>query len=679
METTSRSWLWLLLVVAADAACSPAGGDSNPRRDGGDVLDGEGGGPCRATDADGDTISDADEGRASGTDTDLDGTPDYRDADSDDDTIPDALEAGDSDPCTPPRDTDSDGKPDFIDPDSDGNGIFDRFEPSGDLDGDTVPDVYDTDDDGDTIGDIEELEGNPSLPVDHDGDTIPDYRDTDSDGDFISDRDERGRDTDADTIPDRLDEDSDRDGIPDATEAGDEDLATAPVDSDGDTIPDYRDPDSDADGLSDRMEHEAGTDPTLGDTDGDGVNDLIEVAAGTDPLDPLDNPRAHGNFVFEVPYEEDPNPEQDTLIFATDLQKADVYIAVDSSGSMCGEIANLRSGLGGIIVPGVAGRILDSQFGAGQFEECPGAGCSHALHNRQDITTDIPSVQAAFDAMACTSACGVVHEPYVDMLWLLATGDTATYASPDVQPRPRRCTDAATVGWPCFRPDAVKIIIMSGDEDSTQTCSSRTTATAVDAMNAERIKFVGVNSGDSRPGFEAVANGTGSIDAVTGLPLVFNISADGTGLSDTIVDAVDQIAHNVPIRVDALPSDGPDEPFHDPRIDAVTEFIAYLETNTSGVVIVDPVTLEERTCTSGVETADSNGDGHDDYFPRLFPGTSICWDIHVNRNTTVEPLVDVPQIFRATIDVIGDLYTPLDAREIFFLVKPTIPPPDVPE
>jgi hypothetical protein len=50
----------------------------------------------------------------------------------------------------------------------------------------------------------------------------------------------------------------------------------------------------------------------------------------------------------------------------------------------------------------------------------------------------------------------------------------------------------------------------------------------------------------------------------------------------------------------------------------------------------------------------------------------------VRRNETVEPLVSVPQLFRARIDVLGDMYTPLDSREVFFLVAPTIPPPDVP-
>ncbi len=99
--------------------------------------------------------------------------------------------------------------------------------------------------------------------------------------------------------------------------------------------------------------------------------------------------------------------------------------------------------------------------------------------------------------------------------------------------------------------------------------------------------------------------------------------------------------------------------------------------NTSGAAVFDPVTGTDRVCTV-LPTGDADGDGHPDYFPSLLPGTSVCWDIHVRRNETVEPLPHVPQLFRMRIDVLGDTYTPLDAREVFFLVKPTVPPPDVP-
>ncbi|MBN1772952.1 MAG: hypothetical protein JXB32_16910 [Deltaproteobacteria bacterium] len=616
-------------------------------------------------DGDGDTIPDAIEGW---DDPDGDTIPNAADDDSDGDDVPDALEAGDSDPTTMPADSDRDGTPDFLDLDSDNDAIRDADEWLTDVDGDTIPAYRDFDSDGDGIFDsLEAGDADPATPPrDSDGDGTPDYLDLDSDGDAISDAHESLVDTDGDTIMDYLDLDSDDDGVPDRDEAGDADLATPPTDCDGDTLPNFRDTDSDNDGLRDLDELSVHhTDPCLADTDGDTVTDLIEISYGSGATDPSDSPRTRGDFVFIVEYSPPPappippDPLRDTLSFATDLQKADVYFAIDTSGSMGGEISNLRSGLRSIVVPGVRARIPDSNFGAGRFEQCPGSSCTNAMNNVQDITSNITLVESAIGSM--TNLCGGT-EPYLDMLWLLATGNTGVYSTSDVRPRPRRCTDAATIGWPCFRPDAVKIIVQCGDETSTQSCAGRSVSTITAAMNAEHIKFIGIASGSSaRVGFEAVANGTGSVDATTSRPLVFTIAADGTGLSTTVVDAVDQLARNVPIRVDAVPSDDPSD-----AVDAVAEFVDYMETNTSGATVMG------RVCTAGLATTDGDGDGHPDYFPTVFPGTSVCWDIVPKSNVTV-PATEDPQIFRAIIDVIGDGYTPLDQRDVFFLVPPVIP------
>jgi len=110
------------------------------------------------TDSDGDTIRDADEGLV---DTDGDLTPNYRDLDSDNDCIPDALEAGDSNPATPPVDTDGDGAPDFEDRDSDNEGLTDGKE---DLNCNGVVDPCETDrtradTDGDGVTDLIEVQG----------------------------------------------------------------------------------------------------------------------------------------------------------------------------------------------------------------------------------------------------------------------------------------------------------------------------------------------------------------------------------------------------------------------------------------------------------------------------------------------------------------------------------------
>ncbi len=659
--------LGLLLVALALTSMLALGCDeSRPsRRDAG--ADGRSSGG----DQDADGLTDEQEGLRDAVDTDGDGTADGRDDDSDGDGIPDRTEAGDAEPSTLPRDSDSDGTPDFRDLDSDGNGIPDAGEITGDTDGDAIPDPADLDDDGDLVSDGRELAGAP--PSDYDGDGVVDHHDRDSDGDTIQDGHEHGVDTDRDLSDDWHDADSDGDGTNDATEAGDTDLSTFPVDTDMDGVPDFRDADSDGDGVSDRVELESGTSRTLIDTDGDGVDDLVEISYGSDATDGTDSPRTHGDFVFLVSYSAPgmppitPSPPRDTLSFSTSLRRVDIYIAIDTSGSMRGEIDNLTAGFRTTIVPEVMARIPEAQFGVGRFEDCPSAACVNGMNNLQDITADAVAVETAFRSM--TTTCGG-NEPYRQMLSLIATGDTAAYSG-RVTPRPRRCTDPTSVGWPCFRADAVKVIVQVGDEpmsESTSCAPARSHADAVAALNAAAIRYVGIESGVAtlRADMRLVGTDTGSVSAATGMPFVYTIATDGTGLSTTVVDAIEELAGNIPIRVDAIPVDDPSD-----AVDAVTSFIERMETNTSGATVLG------RVCTAGLPVGDENADGFPDHFPRVLPGTSVCFDIVARPNQTVAPIA-TPQIFRATIDVIGDRFTPLDTRDVYFVVPPAIPEPGGP-
>ncbi len=135
--------------------------------------------------------------------------------------------------------------------------------------------------------------------------------------------------------------DSGTDAGTDATDAG-SDTASAPdtaprPDSDMDGLADEDEaiygtdpdnPDSDGDGLSDGDEVERGSDPTERDSDGDGVPDGDEVnILGTDPATP-DSACA------------------DTAAEATRVRiPVDIIIAIDSSGSMNGEIEAVERNL----------------------------------------------------------------------------------------------------------------------------------------------------------------------------------------------------------------------------------------------------------------------------------------------------------------------------------------------
>jgi hypothetical protein len=502
---------------------------------------------------------------------------------------------------------------------------------------------------------------------------VPDVVVTDEDGDTISDGDEgRGEsvDTDGDGTPDFRDEDSDGDGLPDSDEAGDDDLATPPRDTDGDGTPDFRDMDSDNDGLTDTWETEHGTDPYNEDTDDDGASDYVEVAAGTDPLDPTSNPTSMGDFVFVVPYGGAPAPEMDTLVFSTDIQKADVFFLMDTTGSMMGAISNLQLSLSDTIIPGIGAEIPDVTFGVGRFDDYPyspyGGEGDVVFELMQRMTTSTSDAQAAVNAM--TAAGGYDGpESHVPALFATATGGGfGTYLAPQTS-----CA-GSEIGYPCFRDDAIPIVVMFTDAefhngpggvnpytDITPTPPTYDQAVAeLNAIHAKVVTIVNSTYGASETHCRLLSADTGTVDS-SGSPLSFTIPHDGSGLGAQVVDAVETIANNVPLEVSAASRDATGDSV-DARI-----FIDAIVPNVVGGV-ADP-TEPTRICVGGLDVADTTGDTEPDVFTEVLPGTTVCFDIHPAPNTSV-PSTDEPQIFMAFIDVIGDGITILDTREVYFLV-----------
>lgn len=620
-------------------------------------------------DADGDGIPDQYEGRAMNVDTDGDGTPDYLDEDSDGDTVPDALEG--QRPNGMPVDTDGDGMPDFRDLDSDGNTIPDSVEGGDDLDGDRQPNSGDLDNDGDNIPDVVEIGGDPSSPIDADRDLAPDYSDQDSDNDLIADLDESTLDTDMDGVPDRWDDDTDSDGISDTDEAGDTDFSTAPYDTDMDRIPDFRDTDSDADGLSDAQEHTAGSNPRQADSDGDGVTDLVEVASGTGVNDASDNPRSHGNFVFLEPYQMPASPPRDTLDFATDLRVADVYFLIDSTGSMGGSIDNVRNSLSssGGIIEQVRATIADAWFGVGDFKDYPYSGPDWPLSpdpyvymNRADVGPDPSVAQGGVNAL---SAIGGYDNPEGDVpaLWTVATGNG------------RSGCPSGTFGYPCFRSSAVPIVVLitdvafhNGPGGSNPYGGYTDYATMSAAVQAARIRVIGVGVMPSPAGYSpvpdltAIALDSGAVDAA-GNALV--TTATGGNVSSTVVSQIQTLASATSLAISVQYRDDSSD-----AVDTRTAFVDYIEANQTGDAA--------RGC-AAASAHDTNSDGHADTFDNVRVGTRVCFDIVVKQNDTVMP-TSQPQLFRATLQVVGDGFTPLGTpRDVFFLVPPTIPPASCPD
>lgn len=506
-------------------------------------------------DDDGDGILNGTEGK---DDADGDGKANYLDDDSDGDGIPDKIEA----PNGIPVDDDEDGVPNFLDTDSDGDEIPDSYEGTEDSDGDGVPDFRDDDSDNDGIPDSVECYAVPC--VDSDGDGTPDYIDMDSDNDGIPDLYEGIEDPDHDGIPNFIDDDSDGDGILDSNE---NDGSIPPLDTDGDKTPDFLDQDSDGDGLSDEMETLMGSDPKNPDTDGDGFDDNSEFILGSDPTDP-ESSISEDAFYIMLPYKGDPVVKN--LDFSTNIQKVDVLIMVDLSGSMSGEHNNLKSGIKSTIIDGVSAKISDSAFGLvkfGTLEDDP-----YIL--AQPITTNADAVKSAVDGI---SDCGGSEEYHTHALWAAASGEanhekirpSSSIFGGCSSLSERNFSISATdcgayegsIGGACFRPESLPIFIMASDEYFTddnwcgwEEGSRKTPELAIAKMNAINAKFIGLDSGSGSEGsmsdFNAISDGTGSNDGA-GTRFNFTVNADGTGFSQAIVDAVVSLTNNIQIDITA--------------------------------------------------------------------------------------------------------------------------------
>ncbi len=534
---------------------------------------------------------------------------------------------------------------------------------------------------GDTVADPgvdTGLEVVADAPVDTGPDSFTCDEYVDTDGDTIADHQESGLDADSDGLANDHDDDSDSDGIGDQAEAGDLDLCTPPADTDGDGSFDFVDPDSDNDGVSDADETLADTSVTNTDTDGDGATDLVEDVAGTDPLDADDNPRAGGDFVFVVDYGQPPVPAQDTLVFGTDIEMADVYFVIDTSGSMFGEITNLAAGLVDVVVPGIVAEIPDVQLGVMRFEDCPGSTCPNAIANIQSITGDVPLVQAGLDSITEDSLCGG-EEPYALAAWVAATGNVTgiTGLAPPSCP-------AGHIGLPCFRPGAIPILIQIGDETFCVTMGGiplgggctcvprKLDADVISALNAIHAKYIGINS-SGMPGalngprwnMEQIALATGS--SYGSEPFVFDVAETGAGLDTSIVDAVALLAGRVPLDISGRALDVDEGPTD--TVDAAL-FVDEILANEAGGV-ADPLD-PGRICVGGLTTGDFDSDTRPDFFDDVEPGTIVCFDIVPAVNIWVPRIPDEPQLYKAQIQVLGDMVTVLDTREVFFLIPPDV-------
>jgi hypothetical protein len=471
------------------------------------------------------------------------------------------------------------------------------------------------------------------------------------------------------------------DGGTDADADGDSDVdgdTDGDSDTDSDTDSDSS-VDSDGDHLSDAYEEEHGTDPNDSDSDDDGYSDYIEEVAGTDPMDPYDNPGAEGWFYFLMPYLGNPDPDLGTLVFATKVKVADVFLLMDTTGSMSGAISNLKATLSTAIIPALQETIVDVRFGVGFHDDYPvepygSAGTDSVFALLQTETASVEDAQAGVDQLLSHYG-NDGSESQVPSLWAIATGEgLGEYLEPQTG-----CL-AGGYGYPCFRPGAMPIIVMMTDATfhngpgnydpytgiAPEPPSYTDVVAALDTIHAKVLPvYNGAEGSMGMTHCEDIALDTGAV--LDGEPLVFPINFDGTGLDLAIVDAVNTLVTAVPMDISAETRDDPADAFD------ATLLIDHVAPNPAGG-IADPMD-PTLVCVGGLPTANIDDDPEQDVFTSVEPGLPVCFDITPVQQNTDVPATDETQVFKAYVDVIGAGTSVLDTREVYFVVPPEDPLP----
>ena len=414
----------------------------------------------------------------------------------------------------------------------------------------------------------------------------------------------------------------------------------------------------------------------------------------------------HRDFYFIVPYLGAPSPERDVLRFGTNIKQVDVAFSVDTTGSMGSSIANLKANLSTTIIPALAKAIPsvgiavayhdDYPFGSHGSNPC--AFGSGALPGDVPegtitvVTTDVPTAQAAANKLE--THCGDDEpESQVPSMYQIVTGKGLTWPGGSVAPH---TPAVGTTGGVDFRAGSLPVVVEITDahwHDATfDPYTDIPTAPELvkdlePAFKAINAKFVGVfdthfqtyedqeillsdATGSSVPpvSFGACTGGSGpccTLNGGAGRPadgpggncrLNFQIM-NGTGLSSSIVKAIQAISVGSQFDVTAVPSNDPS------NADGVnaTLFIKALRAMDEGDA--------SNKCAPHA-AKDTNGDGIKDTFIAVVVGTPVCFEVLPQENTTVRPKPSA-QFFNAFIDVLGmPGAVKLDRRNVLFLVPP---------
>jgi hypothetical protein len=417
------------------------------------------------------------------------------------------------------------------------------------------------------------------------------------------------------------------------------------------------------------------------------------------------------DFFFILPFQDPAGVQQKPLDFSTNIPALDVFFVMDTTGSMSGEINNLKSSLNTVVVPGITAAVANSEFGVGYHDDFPVDGYGGGADQPFKLVTPITSVAAdvTTGVNSLTISDGADGpESGIEGIYQAATGDGLAGPSPTFV-----AVNHTGIGGVQFRAGTMPVIVPISDADSHRispdagNCSYETpdyydanvaayahslpqTETALSNICARIVGIAPTTTGDTcdaqtyyrelatstgaripptawdigtRPAGCATGQcctgqgGVGQATDADGLcPLVFLAATDGTGVSTSIVTGIQMLTRfatfDVNDTVNGVTTDIDGDPLPAPHTTA--DFIKMV-TPTNFMLPPPPPVIP-------APTFDATS------FHGVTPGTTVGFTVNA-FNDFVATTNDA-QIFRATIQVLAGGCTPLDQRDVLILVPP---------
>jgi hypothetical protein len=441
------------------------------------------------------------------------------------------------------------------------------------------------------------------------------------------------------------------------------------------------------------------------------------------------------DFFFTVPYKTTPDPKEDILKFTTNIQQVDVAFVMDTTGSMSGEIANLRTSLSSTIIPALKTAIPSVGIAVVDHRDVPyvSGSVGYGYGDLGDwaakvwapitVQTDAAALKTVQDAVGKYAAGGGSDGPesQVPAMYFTLTGKGFSWGASsdgfDSYPAGSLATvtpKAGTKGAVNFRDGAVPVVVSITDINSHNGAVasdnySGFTAPNITQLEAEfkkaNAKFVGIYLdgssaySDGNPLSDATGSnippsafdgagkpsgcaagqcctglaGAGKAPDAAGGRCRLNFACDysGNGVSTGVVNAIKAIASGS--VYDILP-----EVSNDPKnadgVDA-TKFIDRLE-----------AFADMSMGCAGVPRKSTPSKAYDDMVGGILAGKqTACFKVIPKQNDTVSPK-EAAQFFKAFINMKGiapgvevKADTPQvdlgDTRTVLFLVPPSAPIP----